>query len=148
MNQLLTVLRFYATGCSQLTVGDHSDSKGRRFNNSYRRVMFENGYYGDAVLLVDSDYAATAYMMPPLENPQTPEEQFYNESQIWFRNPVERLFGVWKKRFPAPAIAFTMKLEKTFAIIVATAILHNMLRQRREDLPPDNPKMDLPAPWV
>ena len=33
------------------------------------------------------------------------------------------------------------------AIIVATAVLHNILRRAGENLPPDDPELQLPAPW-
>ena len=65
--------------------------------------MFESGHYRDAVLLVDGGYASTHYMMPPLENPRDPQEHLYNEAQIRTRNCVERMFGVWKRRFPVLA---------------------------------------------
>ncbi|KAJ4442349.1 hypothetical protein ANN_03935 [Periplaneta americana] len=79
---------------------------------------------------------------------ETPEEQLYNESQIRSRNPIERVFGFWERRFPALTVGFRLKLQKIFPIIVATAVLHNTLWQRGEDLPLDDPQMDLPAPWV
>lgn len=118
------------------------------FNNCYRRAMFEEGRYEDAVLLVDGGYACCPYMMPPLENPGTPEEHLYNESQIRSRNCVERLFGVWKRRFPVLALGFQINLQNTFPIIVATAVLHNILRRRGEDIPPDDPELNLRVPWA
>ncbi|CAF4944265.1 unnamed protein product [Pieris macdunnoughi] len=64
------------------------------FNNSIIKVKFEDGCYGDALLVVDGGYASTSYMMAPLESPRTQAEQLYNESQIRTRNPVERSYGV------------------------------------------------------
>ncbi|XP_063223384.1 putative nuclease HARBI1 isoform X2 [Bacillus rossius redtenbacheri] len=117
------------------------------FSNCYRRAMFENGRYNDCVLLVDSGYACKSYMMTPLESPDRPQEHLYNESQIRTRNPVERLFGCWKRRFPVLALGFQIQLENTFPIIVATAVIHNLLRQAGEELPPDDPDVNLPKPW-
>lgn len=108
------------------------------FNNSYRRAKFEAGEYGNSLLLVDGGYATTSYMMPPLENPRTRTEQLYNESQIRTRNPVERLYGVWKRRFPVLATGMRIKLNKVLVVIIATAVLHNILRQKGEDNPPDD----------
>lgn len=34
---------------------------------SRRRALFEQGPYGDAVLVRDSDYASSNYMMTPLQ---------------------------------------------------------------------------------
>jgi len=36
--------------------------------------------FGDAVLVEDSGYVFTSYMMNPLQDSQTPAEQLYNES--------------------------------------------------------------------
>lgn len=67
------------------------------FNNCYRKAKFEAGEYGAAILLVDGGYASTSYSMPPLENPRTPAQQLYNESQIRTRNPVEVLWSLEKE---------------------------------------------------
>ncbi|KAI8420656.1 hypothetical protein MSG28_007895, partial [Choristoneura fumiferana] len=117
------------------------------FNNSCIKAKFESGHYGNALLLVDGGYATTSYTMPPLENPRTPVEQLYNESQIRTRNPIERCYGVWKRRFPALALGLRTKIDKSLTIIVATAVLHNMLRQRGEANPLDDQELQLPAPW-
>ncbi|CAK1592206.1 unnamed protein product [Parnassius mnemosyne] len=117
------------------------------FNNSVRKAHFETGRYGNALLLVDRGYAAKNYTMTPLENPRTPAEQLYNESQIRTRNAIERTYGVWKRRFPVLALGMRVKLEKALTIIIATAVLHNMLRRQGEQLPPDDPEVLLPAPW-
>lgn len=117
------------------------------FNNSYRKAQFESGTYGNALLVVDGGYASTQYMMPPLENPSGPVEQLYNESQIRTRNPVERSYGLWKRRFPVLAFGMRIKLERILNVIIATAVLHNILRRRGEEVPPDDPEIILPAPW-
>ncbi|XP_037302325.1 putative nuclease HARBI1 [Manduca sexta] len=69
------------------------------FNNCYRKAIFYVRHNGDALLLVDYGYASTSYTMPPLENPKTPLEHLYNESQIRSRNPIERSYGIWKRRY-------------------------------------------------
>lgn len=117
------------------------------FNNSVRKAHFEAGCYGNALLVVDGGYAVKSYAMSPLENPRTPAEQLYNESQIRTRNPVERSYGVWKRRFPVLSLGMRIQLEKALTVIMATAVLHNMLRRRGEQLPPDDPDVQLPAPW-
>ncbi|XP_063236203.1 putative nuclease HARBI1 [Bacillus rossius redtenbacheri] len=117
------------------------------FNNSNRRACFERGEYGDSVLLVDAGYACRSYLMPPLDNPRSPQEHLFNESQIRSRNPVERTFGCWKRRFPVLSLGLRVSLEHSFAIIVATGVLHNILRQTGEELPPDDPNLNLHLPW-
>ncbi|XP_051164287.1 putative nuclease HARBI1 [Leptopilina boulardi] len=117
------------------------------FNNCYRRALFEEGRFENSVLVGDSGYACRSYMMTPLDTARTPQEQLYNESQIRTRNPIERTFGIWKRRFPAMALGMQVHWEKTFPIIVATAVLHNILRRAGEGLPRDDPDLNIPAPW-
>ncbi|CAK1602658.1 unnamed protein product [Parnassius mnemosyne] len=117
------------------------------WNGSYRNTIFESGQYGDAFLLADSGYMNRPYIMMPLQNPLTPEERLYNESQIRSRNPIERLFGIWKRRFPVLALGIQVQLKNCLPIIVATAVLHNILIKAKEELPSDDPEIQLPAPW-
>ena len=100
---------------------DGSTHDSRIFRESKRRALFEQGVYGDALLVGDSGYACTSYMMTPLHECHTPAEQLYNESQIRTRNPIERFFGVWKRRFPIMALGLRVKLKRVFPIITATS---------------------------
>jgi len=61
----------------------------------------------------DSGYTLKPYLMTPLLNPRTAEENRYNEAHIRTRNTVERTFGVWKSRFPALAYGLRCKLDTT-----------------------------------
>ncbi|XP_015589045.1 uncharacterized protein LOC107264852 [Cephus cinctus] len=86
--------------------------------------------------------------MTPLGNPRTRSGQLYNESLIRTRNTIERTFGVWKKRFPVLALGCRFqKTDTLLAMIVATAVLHNIARRAGELLPPDDPALQLSAPW-
>ncbi|KAE8745431.1 hypothetical protein FOCC_FOCC007811 [Frankliniella occidentalis] len=117
------------------------------FDNSTQKGNFEAGLYGDSLLVGDGGYASKRYLMRPLSDPTTPEEQLYNQSQIRTRNPVERMFGVWKRRFPVLALGITVKLDKAMIIIVACAVLHNILRKNGDPQPPDDSALELPMPW-
>lgn len=68
--------------------------------NSHLRANFEDGAYGNGLLLGDSAYPSKQYFVTPLLNLQTAAERLYNESHIRTRNIIERLFGIWKRRFP------------------------------------------------
>lgn len=118
------------------------------FNNCVQRARFEQGIYGDSVLLVDAGYPCRSYLMPPLDTIHTRAENLYNESQIRSRNVIERVFGIWKRRFPVLALGMNLSLDHTFAVIIATAVLHNILRRTGEELPQDDPHLQLPAPWT
>lgn len=101
------------------------------FSNCGRRAEFESGHFGSALLLGDGGYGVRPFLLTPLERPQTPAEHRYNESQIRTRNPVERSYGVWKRRFPILAIGIRVRIEKTLSIINACAVLHNIAIQVR-----------------
>ena len=55
---------------------------------------------------------------------------------------VERLFGVWKRRFPVLAYGLHLKLETTLPAIVACAVLHNIANQANAPPPPAPENID------
>jgi len=118
------------------------------FNNSRIRALFEAGTFGDGLLLGDGGYPVRSYLMTPLRNPRTRAQELYNESHIRTRNTIERVFGIWKRRFPILALGSRFsKIERALPMIVATAILHNIARRAGDPLPPEDPMLQLPAPW-
>jgi hypothetical protein len=52
------------------------------------------------------------------------------------RNPVERSYGVWKRRFPILSNGINLNIAKVQRIIVATAVLHNIAIENNEEDPP------------
>ncbi|XP_018371099.1 PREDICTED: uncharacterized protein LOC108766350 [Trachymyrmex cornetzi] len=65
-----------------------------------------------------------------LHYPITPPEHLYNEAQIRTRSIVERFFGIWKERFAVLSIGMRFQtIEKVLPIIMATAVLHNIVQQ-------------------
>jgi hypothetical protein len=106
------------------------------FNSSRVRHEFESGNFGRSLLVADSGYACTNYLITPLESVNTPEENLFQESVVRTRNPIERCYGVWKRRFPVLSLGIRLNMDRVESVIVATAVLHNMCVKEREDVPP------------
>lgn len=107
------------------------------FEHSRLKLQFEQGDYGDSLLIGDQGYTLAKYMMTPLAETHNQAEALYNESLIRTRNAVERKYGVWKARFPVLRLELRLKLETVMDIIVATAVLHNIAQDRNDELPVD-----------
>lgn len=113
------------------------------FLNSAAKFAFDNGSFGNGIVLGDSGYFVNEFLLTPLNNPQTTSERLYNESHIRTRNVIERSFGVWKRRFPVLSIGMRCKLPLVQDVIIATAILHNLAIDRNEEDPPVDPEVRL-----
>lgn len=111
------------------------------FLNSTIFERFLNGEFGrNSILLGDGGYRTEDFLAVPLRETQrqrTRAEILYQRSHIATRNTIERLFGQWKKRFPCLWIGMRFrKLETVQNVIVATAVLHNICKDRGDVLPP------------
>ncbi|KAH9629650.1 hypothetical protein HF086_001121 [Spodoptera exigua] len=106
-------------------------------NCALKRNFLQGKYNEKLLLLGDSGYAQTNFMMTPLSenNVNTRGETLYQESQIKTRNVVERAFGIWKRRFPILSTGISIHLYRVTGIIVATAVLHNLAILRKENIP-------------
>ncbi|XP_033231892.1 putative nuclease HARBI1 [Belonocnema kinseyi] len=107
-------------------------------------ARFKAGEFGDSLLLGDSGYTVTNFMMTPLPATHNLAEELYNESQIRTRNSVERLFEVIKKRFPVLSIGMRVAIPKVQNVIVASCVLLNIAIYHKEDEPPVDPDVRIP----
>ncbi|GBP36386.1 Putative nuclease HARBI1 [Eumeta japonica] len=112
------------------------------YHNSFLRARLDNNEI-DGHLLGDSAYPCGRYMMTPILNTSTNAERLYNVAQIKTRNTIERTFGVWKRRFPCLSQKLRIKLEHTLAVIIATAVLHNIAIQQNDTVSIDNSPEDI-----
>ena len=94
------------------------------------REELQNGLH-NGLLLGDSGYPCQPWLMTPITNPAGAAEERYNRSQTRARNPIERLFGVWKRRFHALHGEIRLEPGKVCTIVAAAAVLHNVARDRR-----------------
>jgi len=99
-----------------------------------------SGQWGNSLIVADSGYANSWHIVTPLINPQNNIEELYNESIIRTRNPVERSYGVLKRRFPILSFGSRLKLPTTQDVIIACCVLHNVTCDR------DPPELDIELP--
>lgn len=104
-----------------------------------------SGYWKNSLIVADSGYANSQYVVTPYLNPQNAHEELYNESLIRTRNPVERSYGVLKRRFPILSFGSRLKMETTQAMIVACCILHNLACDHNDLDPPELLGMCMPV---
>ncbi|KAJ4425713.1 hypothetical protein ANN_27909 [Periplaneta americana] len=108
------------------------------FSNSHIRAQFQMGAIDEGILLGDSGYPLRKYLLTPYLHPETRPQHNYNAAHIRTRNYVERMIGVWKRRFPVLSLGLRTKRQTTLTIIVATAVLHNIAVETRDQLPPED----------
>ncbi|XP_017476088.1 PREDICTED: putative nuclease HARBI1 [Rhagoletis zephyria] len=101
--------------------------------NSRIYFRFENGEFGDSLIVADSGYLNKRFLITPLSNPITPEENLFNESLIRTRCTAERSYGVWKMRFSILSLGIRLNHKKVQSIVVATAALHNICCTNNEN---------------
>lgn len=80
----------------------------------------------DGILVGDSGYAASHFMLTPLLNPNNRREEQYNAAHIRTRNCIERLFGQWKNKFRCLFNCLNTSLDTAKATVVAAAVLNNI----------------------
>ena len=71
---------------------------------------------------------AWAYIeiLQPQRRPENAKELF-NLRHSSLRNAIERLYGVWKKRFPILTVAPQYNYKAQVKLVIALAVLHNFI---------------------
>lgn len=111
----------------------------RIFRNSSVCSVLAEGHHG-ALLLGDSGYGLTPFLLTPFENPTAEEEKHYNKIHSKSRVAIEQTFGMVKRRFPILRYGVRTELSRVPQIIIACCVLHNIAitRQEPEDFADDN----------
>ena len=102
-----------------------STHDARIFDNSSICMRFEENRI-PGLLLGDKGYPCRPFLMTPFRNPAVEAEVQYNRSLSKTRTSVERMFGIWKRRFPCLKVGLRCKLDTAMSMITATVILHNI----------------------
>ena len=80
----------------------------------------------DGILLGDSGYTCTPYLMTPYPSPSTAAQENYNTAHTKTRVIVEQSFGQWKPRFHVLHSEIRMTPQRACSVIGACAVLHNI----------------------
>jgi len=113
--------------------------------NSRLCEMLDTGEIGEGWLLGDSGYPPRPWLLTPVLNPISREEQRYNSSHMRTRCVVERAFGVLKSRFmciDTSARTLLYKQGKCCDIVIVVVVLHNLCIDNRIPLPLGNDQVD------
>ncbi|KAK6022536.1 transposase, IS4 family, partial [Ostertagia ostertagi] len=85
-------------------------------------------------LLGDSAYRAETFLLKPLDNPSTRQEQRHNRAVCAARAKVEQAFGVLKRQFHILHGECRYSPEKAAQIVVACCVLRNIAIDAREPI--------------
>ena len=93
------------------------------------------------ILLRDSGYACTPYLITPYPSPSTAAQENYNTAHTKTRGIVEQSFGSWKRRFHVLHSEIRMTPQRACSVIGACGVLHNiavLLNEPMDDDPLDD----------
>lgn len=96
-------------------------------------------------LLGDSGYGQQPWLFTPIRNPNNQQEERYNVAHQKARHPVERCIGVLKSRFRCLCKQRVLMYSpaKSGKIIIACAVLHNIMMAHNYPLPSEAPLQDV-----
>ena len=88
----------------------------------------------DGVLLGDSGYACSPFLMTPYTVTRNAAQETYNDAHAKTRVVIEQTFGRWKRRFHVLHAEIRMGPEKVCVIVGACAVLHNIAVRLHEPM--------------
>lgn len=123
--------RFYDFVCRW--AGSTHDS--RIFNHSQLHQRLERGEI-EGILLGDSGYSCTKFLLTPLLHPQSSPENRYNSAHRRGRCIVERTFGIWKRKFSVLSAdsRIRLRIDSVMNVCCACAYLHNTLISLNDEI--------------
>ncbi|XP_041470028.1 putative nuclease HARBI1, partial [Lytechinus variegatus] len=116
--------------------GSTHDSRILQNSRLYRK--YNNGEL-KGIILGDSGYPLMTWLMTPILNPQTPEEQAYNNAQCKTRSIIEQVNGQLKNKFRCLlGHGLQIRPNRACNIITACCILFNISKRFRQPAADDN----------
>ena len=123
--------------------GSTHDSFIFRFSKVKRKLDTNNLEIKDGLILGDSGYPLTRYLMTPYQDPVSGEEHRYNKAHKCVRSSVERAIGQLKRRFPSLKYGLRVTPRKACLVISTCIVLHNIAKEiGDDDFDPENENVD------
>lgn len=110
--------------------GSVHDSRVLKNSSLYNELM-DGTLKG--IILGDSGYPLTPFLLTPFTSPQNANEVRYNQIHKKARCAIERAFGQLKRRFHCVGSVLRCKLDRVASIITACFILHNLSKRLGEE---------------
>nr|CAI5869962.1 unnamed protein product [Callosobruchus analis] len=98
----------------------------RMLKNSGIYAQMNNMRHNSMMLLGDSGYRISPWLMTPYRNLVTREETAFNTPFTKERVIIERCFGQLKRRYPILQYMVRVKLDSVVSVIISCAVLHNI----------------------
>ena len=126
--------------------GMFTDVVARWLSSTHDRHIFQTSAIGgnlertgltDGVLLEDSGYACSPFLMTLYLNPKRPQGERFNRAHKITRCTIEQSFGLLKRRFHALHLELRMAPDRVCNIIITCCNLHYPTVNLREPGPVD-----------
>ena len=117
---------------SPISLGAWHDSAVLQGSALWR--TFESGAIRGKIL-ADKGFPARPWLLTPIRNPRAQSHFEYNRAHLLTRNPIEKAFGLLKRRFFMLSTRLRLKLDNIAPFIMACCVLHNIAIQRRLSVP-------------
>nr|CAI5868092.1 unnamed protein product [Callosobruchus analis] len=102
-----------------------------------------NMRHNSMVLLGDSGYEISRWLMTPYRNTETGEGIAFNTLFTKQRVIIDRCFGQLKGRFPIFQYMVRVKLDRVVSVIISCAVLHNISKFLNDPVPVDEQEDDI-----
>ena len=112
--------------------GSTYDSQIFRTSAVGRQLERESLGLEEGVLLGDSGYPCTPFLVTPYSQPQSPSQEQFNRAHKTTRCVIERSFGLLKRSFHILHSEIRMSPDRVCIIIAACFVLHNIAVSLRE----------------
>ena len=114
--------------------GSTHDSHVFRLSDISTYLQNNHRSLDDGVLLGDSGYACSPFLMTLYAVTRNAAQEAYNDAHAKTRVVIEQTFGRWKRRFHVLHAEIRMAPENVCVIVGACAVLHSIAVQLHEPM--------------